>query len=187
VVSSAGALLKALEDVGAHRVAIITPYLRRLTELVAQYIEASGVAVQDALSLEVSDNVEVGRLDPANLLEHWRRVDLSGCDALVLSACVQMPSLPSIAPVERACGLPVLSAATATTYSILRALDLPTVVPGAGYLLSGQLDPVGRGVSDRRRGSESLDTSASLTASEAQVSPELLVARRGATRRRPVE
>jgi maleate isomerase len=143
VVSSAGALLKALEDLGANRVAIVTPYMRPLTQLVAEYIESGGVAVQDALSLEVSDNLEVGRLDPANLKEHWKLVDLSNCDALVLSACVQMPSLASIELVEQACGLPVLSAATATAYSILRALDLPPVVPGAGHLLSGEVVPAG--------------------------------------------
>jgi maleate isomerase len=141
VVSSAGALLTALDDLGARRVAIITPYLRPLTRLVAQYFESNGVMVHDALSLEVSDNLEVGRLDPEHLLEHWRRVDLSGCDALVLSACVQMPSLPSIMPVEQACGVPVLSAATATAYAILRALELPTVVPNAGVLLSGRVQP----------------------------------------------
>lgn len=143
VVSSAGALIRALEDLGARRVAMITPYMRPLTKLVAEYIESGGVEVRDALSLEVSDNLEVGRLDPKNLLEHRKLVDLSGCDALILSACVQMPSLPSIEPVEQECGLPVLSAATATTYSILRALDLRPVVPGAGYLLSGKLAPAG--------------------------------------------
>jgi maleate isomerase len=141
VVSSAGALLEALEDLGARRVAIVTPYLRPLTKLVAEYIESNGVVVRDALSLEVSDNLEVGRLDPKNLMEHWKRVDLSDCDALVLSACVQMPSLSSIELVEQACGLPVLSAATATTYSILRALDLDPIVPGAGHLLSGRVEP----------------------------------------------
>jgi maleate isomerase len=116
---------------------------RCAAELVAEYIESSGVVVQDALSLEVSDNLEVRRLDPENLKQHWKKVDLSGCDALVLSACVQMPSLSSIEPVEQACGLPVLSAATATTYCILQALELPTIVPGAGELLSGQVNPVG--------------------------------------------
>lgn len=143
VLSSAGALLEALEDLGARRVAVVTPYVRPLTKLVAEYIESGGVAVQDALSLEVSDNLEVGRLNPDDLKEHWRRVDLSGCDALVLSACVQMPSLPSIEPVEQACGLPVLSAATATTYGILRALELDPVVPGAGHLLSGEVTLAG--------------------------------------------
>ena len=143
VVSSAGALLKALEDLGARRVALVAPYMRPLTRLVSEYIESSGVMVHDTLSLEVSDNLEVRRLDPENLKEHWKKVDLAGCDALVLSACVQMPSLSSIEPVEQACGLPVLSAATATTYCILQALELTTIVPGAGYLLSGQVNPVG--------------------------------------------
>lgn len=143
VVSSAGALLKALADLGARRVAMVAPYMRPLTKLVAEYIESSGVVVRDTLSLEVSDNLEVGRLDPENLKEHWKKVDLSGCDALVLSACVQMPSLSSIEPVEQACGLPVLSAATTTTYCILQALELPTMVPGAGHLLSGQVNPDG--------------------------------------------
>lgn len=147
VVSSAGALLKALEDLGARRVAMVAPYMRPLTKLVAEYIESSGMVVQDALSLEVSDNLEVRRLDPENLKEHWKKVDLSDCDALVLSACVQMPSLSSIEPVEQACGLPVLSAATATTYCILQALELPTTVPGAGHLLSSQVNPVGVSIS----------------------------------------
>jgi maleate isomerase len=137
VVSSAGALLDGLRALGASKIAMVTPYEKPLTKLVAEYIEAGGVEVHDALSLEVSDNQAVAALDPLELQEHWKRLDLTGCDALVLSACVQMPSLPSIDPVERECGLPVLSAATATTFAMLDALGLPTGVPRAGRLLSG--------------------------------------------------
>ena len=57
----------------------------------------------------------------------------------MLSACVQMPSLASIDPVERACGLPVLSAATATTFAMLDAIGLATRIPRAGHLLSGEV------------------------------------------------
>jgi maleate isomerase len=138
VVSSAGALLEALEGLGARRIAIVTPYMKPLTKLVADYIEDAGVEVHDALSLEVSDNRAVARLDPQELLGHHRRLDLQGCDALVLSACVQMPSLPAIEAVERECGLATLSAATATAWSMLRALGLDPVAPGAGRLLSRQ-------------------------------------------------
>jgi len=136
VVSSAGALVAALGALGARRVAIVTPYMKPLTARVAAYIEAEGVEVHDALSLEVADNRAVAALDPAGLLEHWRRLDLSGCDALVLSACVQMPSLPVLAEVERACGLPTLSAATATAWALLRALEIEPVAPDAGALLA---------------------------------------------------
>ena len=70
-----------------------------------------------------------------DLKNHWKRLDLRDCDALVLSACVQMPSLSVIEEVEQCSELPTLSAATATTWAILRALDLEPVAPGAAELL----------------------------------------------------
>ena len=138
VVTSAGALLDGLRILGAKRVAVIAPYHQSLTKLVVDYIEAEGIAVHDRIALEVTDNLAVGRLDPANLLDHARRIDVTGCDALVLSACVQMPSLPSIATVEQALGIPVVSAATCTAHALLSALGLEAIVPGAGLLLSGR-------------------------------------------------
>lgn len=138
VVSSAGALLRALEAMGARRIAMVTPYLKPLTKLVAGYIEDAGIEVVDALSLEVPDNLAVARLDPADLRQHWRKVDTRGADVLVLSACVQMPSLAAIQPVEDEAGLPVISAATATVFTILSELGLDPVVPRGGQLLSGE-------------------------------------------------
>ena len=137
VVSSAGALVRALDALGARRISMITPYMKPLTKLVADYIEDAGCEVVDTVSLEVSDNLEVARLDPSALLEHWRKVDTGHVDALVLSACVQMPSLPAIQPVEDAAGIPVLSAATATVFTMLTELGLRPEVPDAGRLLSG--------------------------------------------------
>ncbi|MEV0281116.1 Asp/Glu racemase [Streptomyces sp. NPDC050610] len=137
VVSSAGALLSGIEALGARRVAVVTPYMKDLTAMVTGYLEDAGTEVVDALSLEVPDNLAVARLDPDDLREHWRRLDLTGADAIVLSACVQMPSLSAIQHVEDASGLPVLSAATATVHRILTELGLPTVVPEAGRLLNG--------------------------------------------------
>jgi maleate isomerase len=142
VVSSAGALVDALHALGARRIAMVAPYLKNLTRLVAGYIEDAGIEVGDAVSLEVSDNQAVAALDPHDLKTRWKRLDLRGCDALVLSACVQMPSLSVIEEVERQSGLPTLSAATATTWAILRALDLEPVVTGAGALLGPAPEPV---------------------------------------------
>jgi maleate isomerase len=136
VVSSAGALVDALHALGARRTALITPYVKPLTEAVARYIEECGVAVADAVSLEVDDNVAVGRLDPQRLPGIARELALQGVDAVVLSACVQMPSLEVIRQAEQELGLPVLSAATATARSILLALGLEPIVPEAGAALS---------------------------------------------------
>jgi maleate isomerase len=136
VVSSAGALIDALAALGVRRTAIITPYLKPLTKVVADYIEDAGVEVADRISLEVADNLAVGRLDPARLPAYAREVDLAGVDALVLSACVQMPSLPAIQRVEDELGLPVVTAASATVRSILLALGITPRIEGAGRLLA---------------------------------------------------
>jgi maleate isomerase len=135
VVSSAGALVEALAALQARKTAIITPYLEPLTDMVADYISAGGTAVGDRISLEVPDNLDVGRLDPMALVDHAKRLDLDGVDAVVLSACVQMPSLPAVQQVEDMLGIPVVTAATATTWSLLRTLGIKPQIDGAGQLL----------------------------------------------------
>ncbi|MBP2299801.1 maleate cis-trans isomerase family protein [Azospirillum picis] len=137
VITSAGALVDALPVIGAKRIALVAPYMKPLTQLVIDYIEHEGVEVADWRALEIPDNIAVGRHDPENLPAIVAGMDTASVDAIVLSACVQMPSLPVIAKVEAMTGKPVVTAAVATTYAMLKALDLKPVVPGAGALLSG--------------------------------------------------
>jgi maleate isomerase len=145
IVTSAGALVDGLAAIGARRVAMITPYMRPLAELVADYVRSEGVEVAELVALEVSDNVEVGCIPSDVLVEHARQVcsRQEGLDALVLSACVQMPSLAVVKLVEDEVGVPVVTAATATARAILVALGLPPIVPDAGRMLSGDAAAVG--------------------------------------------
>jgi maleate isomerase len=138
VVSSAGALINGLQAMGAKKVSVICPYMKPLTKLVVDYIESEDIQVHDYCALEIPDNLEVGARDPLALLDIYRRVSLQGVDALVLSACVQMPSLAAVPLVEAEAGLPVVSAAVCTTWSMLKQLGLPAQVPEAGTLLSGR-------------------------------------------------
>ncbi len=137
VVSSAGALIDSLKQMGAKRISIVAPYMKPLTNMVAEYIEAEGIEVQDYVALEITDNLAVAAQDPANLVDIYKRLSLKNIDALVLSACVQMPSLSAVQRVEDECGIPVLSASIATTYQMLNRLGLEARVPGCGALLSG--------------------------------------------------
>lgn len=138
VVSSAGALVEALHAMGMKRISVICPYMKPLTKLVVDYIESEGIEVKDYVALEIPDNLAVAAQDPARLLEIYKRLNLANVDGLVLSACVQMQSLASIQTVQDESGVPTLSAAVATTWQMLRQLQLPTHVPRAGALLSGQ-------------------------------------------------
>ncbi|HEY3464812.1 MAG TPA: maleate cis-trans isomerase, partial [Amycolatopsis sp.] len=113
--------------------------LRPLAEQVVAYLEAEGFEVVDWAALEVADNAEVGCIPGDRVLAAARGLDLARADALVISACVQMPSLALVAPAEEEFGLPVLSAATAGAYSLLRHLGLTPALTGAGRLLSAPL------------------------------------------------
>lgn len=136
VVTSAGALVESLHLMGAKTVSIIAPYMKPLTRMVVDYIEAEGVTVRDYVALEIPDNLEVAAQDPMNLLEHYKRMDTKGIDAIVLSACVQMPSLAAVQKVEDETGIPVVSASIATAHQMLTALGLDAKVPGFGRLLA---------------------------------------------------
>jgi maleate isomerase len=131
ILSSAGALVQALGALGASRIALVTPYLRPLARQVVGYLEA-----------------EVGRIPGERVMAAARGLDVSAADALVISACVQMPSLELIGPAEEELGLPVLSAATAGAYALLCHLGLPAVLPGAGQLLAGPSARGGRVTAD---------------------------------------
>lgn len=138
VVTSAGALVDGLKAIGARKVAILTPYMKPLTQLVVDYIEHEGIEVLDSISLEVSNNLEVGLLNPLAPIEHTKKLNTANVDAIVASACVQMPSLGSVQPIEDRAGMPVLSSSVATTYMMLKKLGLKAYAPGFGSLLSGK-------------------------------------------------
>ena len=135
-VTSAGALVAGIESLGARRVALVAPYAEPLTQRVVDYLDDLGITVVDAISLGVTDNRAVGALDPMNLVDLADQLDLHTAEAIVLSACVQMPSLPAIPLVERRTGLPTLSAATATAHQLLAALELEPLITDAGTLLA---------------------------------------------------
>ncbi|WP_435657044.1 maleate cis-trans isomerase family protein [Brucella pituitosa] len=137
VITSAGALVEALHAMGAKKVALVAPYMKPLTEMVVDYIRNEGIEVSDYRALEIQDNLAVAAHDPMKLPDIVAGMKTDDVDVVVLSACVQMPSLPAVPMVEARTGKPVLTAAIATTWQMLRALGVETRVPGGGTLLSG--------------------------------------------------
>lgn len=139
VVTSAGALIDALSAIGAKKVALVAPYMKPLTELVVEYVRHEGVEVSDYRALEIQDNLAVAAHDPMKLAAIVAGMKTDEVDAIVLSACVQMPSLAAVPLVEAQTGKPVVTAAIATTWQMLKALGIETRVPGGGALLSGAI------------------------------------------------
>ena len=136
VMTSAGALIYGLRKMGAKKVSLLAPYMKPLTDKVVGYIESEGIEVLDRICFEIPDNLEVGRRDPMRLLEDVKRLNIANADAVVLSACVQMQSLPALDAAERMLGTPVTSTAACTVRNMLDLLGLAPCVPAAGAVLS---------------------------------------------------
>lgn len=75
--------------------------MKPLTRMVVDYIESEGIEVKDFMALEIPNNLDVAAQDPNAPADLWKQLDVTGVDAIVASACVQMPSLPAIEKLRR--------------------------------------------------------------------------------------
>lgn len=124
VVTSAGALVTRLRQQGFKRVSMLMPYSDALAETVVSYVVDQGIDVVSYRNFSVTDNVEVGRIPPERLINALQDIETDAVDAVVLSACVQMPSYEAL-PIARAhLKVPVTSTAEATSQTMLQALQL---------------------------------------------------------------
>jgi maleate cis-trans isomerase len=107
-ISAWTALRDALARLGARRLAIGTPYPRAIHDTVAPFFEGRGFAVRSHATLDIVAMREVPGVGPERLAAFVGSLDLAGCDALVLLA-TDLPSFGSIAALEAAHGIPVLT------------------------------------------------------------------------------
>lgn len=135
IMTSAGALIHGLHLLGAKKISLMAPYMKPLTDKVVAYIESEGIEVVDRLCFEIPDNLEVGRRDPMQLLQDVERLNTANVDVVVLSACVQMPSLSALEIAQKKLGIPVTSTAASTARNMLDLLGLKGNIPGFGAVL----------------------------------------------------
>jgi maleate isomerase len=139
VISSAGALVKTLQLLNAKKIALIAPYMPALTDAVISYLHSEGITTADFRCLSVPDNYDVGCIPARRIEAALEELQLRDVDALVLSACVQMPSLSILETVQDRLEIPVITASSCTSAAILHALGRnPACVPGgAGRAWAG--------------------------------------------------
>ncbi|MGE4324480.1 MAG: Asp/Glu racemase [Pseudodonghicola sp.] len=122
VVTSAGALCAELQRAGIGAVSLLMPYADGLAKIVVDYIRNEGIEVVDYINFSVTDNTAVGCIPGSRLLEALDRLDTGRAEAVVLSACVQMPSFDTLEAARQKLGKPVTSTAECTARAMLRCL-----------------------------------------------------------------
>ena len=128
-----GSVLAALRHLGAQRLALGAPYAREAMLKSKAHLELHGLQVPGFGNLENVANIYDETPERAYGL--GKMVDVPEAQAIFLSG-VGMPTLDILEKLEKDCGKPALSSASAMMWNALRTAGVTTPVPGYGRLLS---------------------------------------------------
>jgi maleate isomerase len=134
--TTSGALVEALREIGAGRVAVVTPYTKSVTDSLEEFIGEAGVAVTGRSYLGLTR--EIWRVPYRDVVEMAREAVREGPDALFIS-CTNLPTYDVIPQLEAELRMPVLSANQVTMWAALRRIGKDAVGP-----YQALLDPVAR-------------------------------------------
>jgi len=126
------AILAALQVLGIRRVAFGAPYAADTTAAGAALLREHGIEVASVCSLPGVRNIYDETAERAYRL--GRMADRRDADAIVLSG-VGMPTLSTMARLERDTGKPVLSATSALAWHVTRLIGCREPIAGYGRLL----------------------------------------------------
>lgn len=140
--TTSGALLEALAEVGARRVAIVTPYTASVTGALVDYLGEAGVEVTGRADLGLTRLIwKVPYRDVVDMAR--RALAGSGADALFIS-CTNLPTYDVIPQLEAELQIPVLSANQVTMWAALRRVGTRAVGPYQALLDAGARPGAGR-------------------------------------------
>lgn len=136
--TTAGAILDALQALGVSRISMATPYTDATNEKERAFIERHGIGVADIKGLGLGGSLEkiqkISRIPESEVYEHAKSVDHPDADALLI-CCTDFGSADVVQSLEEELGKPVLTSNTATLWSALRRSGIDKPVSGFGKLL----------------------------------------------------
>ncbi|WP_251096810.1 aspartate/glutamate racemase family protein [Streptomyces sp. Caat 7-52] len=125
--TTSGALLEALAELGARRVALVTPYTVSVTRALEEYVAQAGARVTGCAYMGLTRHI--WRVPYRDVVGMARRAARPGtADALFLS-CTNLPTYDVIPQLEAELRMPVISANQVTMWAALRRLGTRAVGP----------------------------------------------------------
>jgi len=110
VITAPAALMAQLHAIGAHRIALVSPYPAPIMTAGVRWWRALGfdVVCQGGVDIHSHDTVQIYGLQSADAWTALRQLDIGAAQAVVLSG-TGMPSLPLIERASAHFGVPVVS------------------------------------------------------------------------------
>ena len=137
-VTTAGALVEALHDIGARRVAFTSPYVKELNQESVDFIRACGIEVVNQLGFDKDlSSLEQNTLTPEDAYQMGLKADHPVAGVLVI-ACTDYRALEAVPALELALGKPVVTSNSALMYCCLKRLGIACSDIAAGGRLFTQ-------------------------------------------------
>jgi len=136
-VTTAGALVEAIQDLECKRVAFTSPYVPRLVEDSIDFIQQCGIEVVSQVSFDDElSSLEQNRLTPEDAYRMGLKADHPQAQALVVS-CTDYRALEAVPALEAALGKPVVTSNSALMYACLKRLGIDCgSIEAGGYLFT---------------------------------------------------
>lgn len=141
-VTTAGAILDALEYLDISSVSLATPYTADVTGKFETFLGEAGIGVVKSSYLNLVDHI--WSVPYAHVRALIEEVDDPDAQAIVVS-CTNLPTYDVIAEMEQQLGKVIISANQATVWSALRAVGKKPFGEGQGLLADTEL-PIAEGL-----------------------------------------
>ena len=123
VVTTASAMVNALQAQGAQRIGLVTPYHDEVNDQLKRFLSDGGIDVASFDSLRAPNVEALGRITSGEVAQMARQVMTDGCDAMFI-ACSQLPTFNILQVLSAEFGRPVLSSIQATAQQLRTTLHL---------------------------------------------------------------
>lgn len=125
-VTTSGALVEALQLLGARRLAIATPYVENVTQRLVDFLGEYDLEVVTSVGLGLTGRI--WEVTYRQVVDVVRSADRPEAEAVYIS-CTNLPTYEIIGPLEQELGKPVLTANQVTMWAALRRMGLAAVAP----------------------------------------------------------
>jgi maleate cis-trans isomerase len=120
VVTTASAMVQALQERGARDIALITPYMDAVNDQLKTFLLDGGIRVRRFNSFYAADVDTLGRISATEVARLARETMDNTCDTMFV-ACAQLPTLPILDELAREFSRPVLSSNKASALKLVHA------------------------------------------------------------------
>ncbi len=139
VVTPTAAAVRGLKALGAKRISVLTPYTVETSRPMADYFSALGFEIDRFTCLGLTDDREMARIAPSEIVAFAKEAMAPQSDALFIS-CTAVRAAGVIAEIEAAIGKPAVSSNYATAWACLRLCGDDEARSHLGRLMALPLD-----------------------------------------------